>query len=177
SGGVSGVTTVSIVVDPVDDAPTVQGEGYATDEDVALVVDAASGVLANDTDPEGLDLTASLVQGPAHGTLDLASDGAFTYTPADDWNGTVSFTYAVSDGNSSVEAVATVVVAPVNDVVTLSDSAFSTDEDEALAIAAGAGLLAGLSDPDGDALRARLVSGPAQGALSLFVDGSFSYTP
>ncbi len=42
---------------------------YATDEDVNLTVDAP-GVLLNDTDDDTDPLTAVLVTGPSHGTLD-----------------------------------------------------------------------------------------------------------
>ncbi|HVK11128.1 MAG TPA: tandem-95 repeat protein [Gemmataceae bacterium] len=39
------------------------------------------------------------------------------------------------------------------------------------------GVLANDGDPDGDALTAELVSGPANGSLTLNPDGSFAYTP
>src|SRR5207253_8718985 len=42
---------------------------------------------------------------------------------------------------------------------------------------AGPGVLANDSDPDGDKLSAILVSGPANGALTLSADGSFTYVP
>ncbi|HEV7222056.1 MAG TPA: ELWxxDGT repeat protein [Pirellulales bacterium] len=42
---------------------------------------------------------------------------------------------------------------------------------------AAPGVLAGDSDPDGDPITAVLVSGPANGSLSLHADGSFTYTP
>jgi hypothetical protein len=65
------------------------------------------GVLANDTSPGGLSLTAVLLQAPGHGTFSLASDGRFDYTPAARFVGTDSFTYAVMDstGHSDVGEV------------------------------------------------------------------------
>jgi probable HAF family extracellular repeat protein len=42
---------------------------------------------------------------------------------------------------------------------------------------AAPGVLANDSDPDGDALTALIVSGPARGMLALAADGSFTYTP
>jgi hypothetical protein len=47
----------------------------------------------------------------------------------------------------------------------------------ALAASAAGGVLSNDSDPDGDALRAVLVSGPSHGTLALNADGSFAYTP
>ncbi|NOG48619.1 MAG: hypothetical protein HND48_03590 [Chloroflexi bacterium] len=44
-------------------APVAVDDAYTTDEDVALVVDAATGLLANDTDAEADPLTAVLVTG------------------------------------------------------------------------------------------------------------------
>src|SRR5256885_2323275 len=52
----SNIVTVTITVNPVNDAPTGAADSYSTDEDTALTV-AAPGVLANDTDLEGDALT------------------------------------------------------------------------------------------------------------------------
>ena len=60
---------------------------------------AAPGVLGNDTDVDADALTAALVTESPHGTLALASDGSFTYTPAANFNGTDSFTYTANDGS------------------------------------------------------------------------------
>src|SRR5213075_3203231 len=78
--------TVSITVTPVNDPPGTSGaivadDAYTTPEDTTLIV-SAPGVLDNDTDVDGDPLTAVLVNGPAHGTLSLNSDGSFTYTPS-----------------------------------------------------------------------------------------------
>ncbi len=87
---------------------------YSTAEDTALTV-AAPGVLTNDTDPDNDPLTAALVAGPQHGTLDLRPDGSFTYTPDADYHGLDSFTYQANDTslNSNVATV-TLTISPVN---------------------------------------------------------------
>jgi hypothetical protein len=56
------------------------------------------------------------------------------------------------------------------------DDAYTTDEDTSLNVPAP-GVLANDSDPDGDALTAVLVGGPANGTLALNANGGFSYTP
>ena len=54
--------------------PVGVADGYATNEDTALVIAAAAGVLGNDTDADGDALTAVLVQGPSHGSLTLNAE-------------------------------------------------------------------------------------------------------
>ena len=65
-------------------------------------------VLTNDTDVDGNTLTATLVSGPTHGTLDLNADGTFTYTPAANYNGADSFTYRANDGTRPTTATVTI---------------------------------------------------------------------
>jgi hypothetical protein len=93
--------------------PMAVADTYSTDEDVELVVVAAEGVLANDTD-DG-PLTAVLETDVANGTLVLAADGSFTYMPHADFFGEDSFTYKAFDGELYSE-VATVTIT-VNEVV------------------------------------------------------------
>src|SRR5262249_36776954 len=66
---------------PVSEPRPPTADSYTTDEDTPLVVDATMGVLSNDSDPEGDPMTATLVAGPANGTLTLNPDGSFNYTP------------------------------------------------------------------------------------------------
>ncbi|MCF6391773.1 cadherin-like domain-containing protein, partial [Mycobacterium sp. MBM] len=73
----SSVETVSITVAPVNDTPATVGDTFTTNEDTVLT----GNVLTNDSDVDGNPLTATLVDGPANGTLTLNTDGSFTYTP------------------------------------------------------------------------------------------------
>ena len=95
-----------------------------TDEDTVLNV-AATGVLANDTDLDADPLSASVATDPLSGTLDLNSDGSFTYVPDADFSGSDTFTYQVSDGQA-VSAPVTVLinVALVNVAPEAVDDAF-----------------------------------------------------
>ena len=174
--GDSAVASVTITVNPVNDDPVAVDDAYSTDEDTALTVDAASGLLANDTDADGDALTPALVSGPANGTLTLNADGSFSYTPNSNFNGSDSFTYSISDGTSTVEATATITVNAVNDLPEAVNDEYSTDEDTALTIAAP-GVLANDTDPDGDPLTVSIVNEPEHGTVTLSADGSFVYTP
>jgi len=53
----------------IDQPPVASNDTYGVMSGLALNVPAASGVLANDTDPSGSPLTASLVSGPSHGSV------------------------------------------------------------------------------------------------------------
>ncbi len=129
----SNVATVTITVNPVNDPPiAVDDATYAVDEDIALIV-SAPGVLGNDSDVDGDSLTAALATGPSDGTLGLNSDGAFTYTPGPEFNGTDTFTYTANDGTlASNVATVTITVNAVNDTPTTSGIANVTDQEDAL---------------------------------------------
>ncbi|EPE99272.1 tandem-95 repeat protein, partial [Rhizobium grahamii] len=106
---------VNVVVTNVNEVPVATGDSYTTDEDTALVINAA-GVLANDSDVDGNTLKSVLVNGPAHGSLTLNADGSFTYTPAANYSGADSFTYKANDGTAdSAPVTVSIDVKPVND--------------------------------------------------------------
>src|SRR5206468_7304321 len=67
----SDAAAVTVNVTPVNDAPTAAADAYATEEDTSLTIDAAGGVLANDSDAEGDPMSAILVAGPANGAVTL----------------------------------------------------------------------------------------------------------
>ncbi len=169
--------TVTITVNAVNDAPVAVNDSYATDEDVALTV-AAPGVLGNDTDADGDTLTAVLVpaSGPNNGTLTLNANGSFTYTPTADFNGSDGFSYAASDGTATSNATVTITVNAVNDAPVAVNDSFVTEEDTPLSVAAP-GVLGNDTDVEGSPLTAALVTGPANGALTLNATGAFTYTP
>ena len=59
---------------------------------------ATYGVLSNDVDSNKDPLTATLVEGPKHGSLDFHKDGTFSYRPDSSYSGDDYFTYMASDG-------------------------------------------------------------------------------
>jgi VCBS repeat-containing protein len=105
----SNVATVTITISAVDDAPVAVNDSYRTDTAEPLVVDAAAGVLANDSDAEGDSLSAELLTNPSNGTLVLNADGSFTYTPTNNAVGRDTFTYrALAGGKTSEPATVTI---------------------------------------------------------------------
>ncbi|MBI4565817.1 MAG: tandem-95 repeat protein [Planctomycetes bacterium] len=173
----SNTATVAITVHPVNDPPSALDDAFTVQEDSPLNVTAIGGLLANDLDVENDPLTVFLVSGTSNGTLNLSSDGSFTYIPNANYNGPDSFTYRCYDGEL-VSDVATVFlsVADVNDPPVANEDAYSMDEDTALFIGAP-GLLVNDSDLEGNPLAAVLISGPSFGSLELHPDGSFVYAP
>ena len=68
-------------------------------------------------DPEGKQLTYSLLRKPRQGTVEIREDGSFVYTPKKNKVGVDSFTYTAADpaGNVSREATVTVQILKPSD--------------------------------------------------------------
>ena len=111
--------TVTMTVDPVNDAPTAVNDAYTTNEDTPFTATlGVDDLLFNDSDIDGDTLTVNTtpVVDVSNGTLVLNADGTFTYTPTANFNGSDSFTYEISDGNGgTAQATVTITVDPVND--------------------------------------------------------------
>jgi len=107
---------VTITVNAINDSPIGITDSYSMDEDDVLNIKAVAGVLANDDDPDGDGLAALAVSEPAAGTLNLQSDGSFTYVPNANFNGQDTFSYQANDGISSSDTVTVeITVNPIND--------------------------------------------------------------
>ncbi|NCG17419.1 MAG: tandem-95 repeat protein [Rhodobacterales bacterium] len=174
----SGVATVSITVNAIEDLPIALDDDYAGPEDTPIVMDALSGVLGNDSDDDSDPLTAVLVDDVSNGTLVLNADGSFTYTPNLNFSGGDSFTYIANDGDDdSAIATVTLTISGDNDAPVATDDAYATDEDNDLIVFIATGVLANDTDLESDPLSANLVSDVSNGLLALNADGSFTYTP
>lgn len=135
----------------------------------------APGVLANDATEMG-GLTALPGTGPAHGTLNLSTNGGFTYAPFAGYSGPDTFTYFAHDGfSTSAVATVTITVAP-NRAPTATDDSYTFMANTVLLVA-GPGVLANDTDEDGNSLTAVLATGPTKGSLSLKSNGGFTYIP
>lgn len=74
--------------------PVANPDEYDTLEDEVLQIGAEFGLLFNDVS-DGGQIAAVAVSPPANGSLELNSDGSFTYIPDPDFSGEDSFTYLV----------------------------------------------------------------------------------
>ncbi|KJY81497.1 hypothetical protein TW81_17890, partial [Vibrio galatheae] len=94
----------------INGAPLGDNLNVETDEDIPI-----SGQLTA-SDPNDDPLTFELVSGVSNGELVLNSDGSWTYTPGDDFNGQDQFTAIVDDGNGGQDTlVVNIDVLPVDD--------------------------------------------------------------
>lgn len=94
-GEVTSTATVSITVEPVDDAPTAGDDNASTPTNESVWID----VLANDGDVDGDTLSVDAVTNPANGTASLPGNGTVEYTPDPGFTGTDTFRYDVTDGS------------------------------------------------------------------------------
>ena len=161
---------------PPNSRPVANDDSYSTSEDTPLDV-PSPGVLANDHDTDGDQLTAEVVHGPDHGSAVLQPDGSFSYDPSSNYSGADTFSYVSSDGNqSSTVTLVNIDITPVNDAPIAAGDRYSTPVDTALDEPAP-GVLHNDSDADGEVLTAVLVESPLHGTVDLHSDGGFLYTP
>nr|GAP19065.1 protein containing VCBS repeat [Levilinea saccharolytica] len=156
---------------PTNTPPFARDDAYTTAEDTLLDVPFLQGLLLNDNDVDGDLIPTELVTDVTHGTLNLNINGAFTYLPDLNFNGTDSFTYRDFDGQAySNVATVTLTVTAVNDAPTANAQSVSTVENTAKAVT-----LTG-SDVEGSALTYAVVTPPAHGQLSGTAP-NLTYTP
>ena len=112
----SPIATTSLGITPVNNPPVAAPEAYSPTEDTLFTTTAATGVLANDSDPDSA-IQAVLVSGPSNAaSFTLNADGSFSYMPAANFFGTDTFSYVASDGAlDSAVTVVTLTTLPVND--------------------------------------------------------------
>ncbi|GLP81491.1 hypothetical protein TUM20984_29110 [Mycobacterium antarcticum] len=171
-----GTVTITVTADANNVAPVGNSDSYTIAEDTVLTVNAP-GLLGNDTDADGQTLSVvSIGIEPTLGSLELRSDGSFTYTPGPNVNGTDTFTYKASDGAAETAfTTVTITVTAVNDapVVALND-VIPIAKDSFVAIA----LANRSSDVDGDVLTGILVTSTQHGTLVFLGDQrAFTYQP
>ena len=94
-------------------APVCVDDAYTTNQDTTLTVNAANGVLANDT-LNGASIISFDSTSTQGGTVNVNADGSFTYTPTPSFTGPDSFTYTVQNTAGQRTCTANITVVAVN---------------------------------------------------------------
>ena len=166
------VETITLTINPVNDAPVGRSDTYGTDEDTAVTT---GNVLTNDTDVDGDVLTVDSFTQAGNGTVVYNNDGTFTYTPNADYNGSDTFTYDVIDAEGVTDTVTvTVNVTPVNDAPVAVGETLTVQEDVR---ATTGNVLANDTDVDIEPLSIDSFTQPSYGKVTYNGDGTFSYRP
>jgi VCBS repeat-containing protein len=141
---------VKVVEDTAATGNVISGAGTNVDENDAPILDGDGNPIGKDTDPDGDDLSVTQFQVPGSdpvtvpedgsasqlidgvGTIEMGSDGSFTFTPVENYNGTVpDITYTLSDGQGETSTADLVIgdIKDVNDAPEAVDDGTTIDED------------------------------------------------
>ena len=180
--------------------PVGNDDAYTTPVNTPLNVDTASGLLANDTDPDGdpITLVSFIIDGVeylagetasfAGGTITINADGSFTFTPSAGFTGGLPpITYTLTDGTETVFSTVFITVTTPGPPVANND--FDTaDIDTPLNVSAP-GVLANDTynninnvsvvsfEINGVTYNAGQTATLAEGSFTLNADGSYVFVP
>jgi PKD repeat protein len=91
--------TITVTVDPVNDAPVAHADRLFTRPATPATVD----VLADDTDVDGDSLQVAASTDGAHGHVSCTAGGVCTYTPDAGFSGRDTFGYTATDGHGGTD--------------------------------------------------------------------------
>jgi uncharacterized delta-60 repeat protein len=167
--------SVTVNITSVNDAPVAVPVALGgLPEDSSRSIEPAqllAGVTDVDTAAGSLSITAlSIVSGGGLLSPNSTAPG-WSYTPAANYSGPVSFNFTASDGQLVSSSTASLTITPVNDSPVASTSSVSGAEDTVIN-----GIVVA-SDIDSAILTYSLVQQAAHGTVSVNANGSYSYTP
>ncbi|PYY66370.1 hypothetical protein CRX42_32750, partial [Pseudomonas jessenii] len=195
-GSGSNVTsTLNISVTPVDDSFTDISEHVTTAEDTAVTGSVLTGTSSVDGPVSVVNFTIGETTYTAGstatianvGTLVIGANGAYTFTPDANYNGTVpTVNYTVTDGSgSNVTSTLTISVTPVDDSFIDASERVTTAEDTAVS----GSVLTGTTSVDGPVSVVNFTIGDTTytagqtatitnvGTLVIGANGAYTFTP
>jgi hypothetical protein len=167
-GQIEATGTLTITIRPVNDAPIASNDVADTGWSGTVNIP----VLANDTDPDGDDLTPVLLSQPASGTATVVG-ATIRYTPVFGSGGTFSFQYEACDGDGACDAA----------TVTVTVAAITVAQDDTQGTPQGVTVVftASANDAAGNGTWARetfvVITQPANGVARTLGGGRIRYTP
>lgn len=165
---------------PGNQIPVAVDDTYTIQEDTSIDTSADVGVdsvLSNDTDADVGDiLTSAVLSDVSNGTLVLSLNGDFTYMPDQDYSGSDSFTYTVSDGNGGSDTGQVIItINEVNDPPTATDDSYTLQQGDFLPN--GTNVLDNDDDIESPSvLTVTDFSAPSLGTLNIASNGDITYT-
>ncbi|MBA6391508.1 tandem-95 repeat protein [Colwellia sp. BRX10-3] len=169
----SAPATVSISVNPINDAPIANNDTGTVNEGVSTIIDLRS----NDSDAETATnaLIVTNLSSASNGTVVNNNDGTVTYTHNGSETLTDSFTYTINDGSvDSAPATVSITVTAVNDTPIANNDTGAVNE--------GASTIIDLRGNDSDAetannaLTVTNLSSASNGTVVNNNDGTVTYT-
>lgn len=176
-GEYSNIALVAITIHPANQPPNAVNDSYSMNKGDTLTV-PAPGVFDNDSDDISFTLDSYDATTTGGGTVSMAGDGSFSYTPAStSYVGTDTFTYTIIDGLGLTDT-ATVTITVLDPAVPIArDDSYATQRNTPLTVAAP-GVMANDDTTAGPlAVVAATVTTAHGGTAQLYADGHFTYTP
>lgn len=149
----SNTAAVKITVNSANDPPITEDQSVSVSEGGEAQITLAG------SDPDGDELTFSVTEEPASGTLSGDAPN-LVYQPSENFSGSDSFAFVANDGtaDSNVSRV-NITVNATNDAPLAQETSVETNEDASVTVTLKA------SDPDSDQLTFTIVSQPSYGTL------------
>ncbi len=98
--GMCATATVSVTVNgtntPSNRPPLAVDNQGTTQQNTPITIS----ILGNDSDPDGHQITPTIIANPTNGTVALQADGSVIYTPTNGYIGTDFFTYQICDNGT-----------------------------------------------------------------------------
>ena len=162
--------TVSITIQPVNDAPISSAITYVAYEDAT----SSENIGEYDFDIENEAISYQLISTPSHGIAVLNEDGVLEYTPNANYNGTDSISYQVCDASGACSlSVLEILVFSINDNPIAQPAFITIQEDES-----ANGIIEDLvTDADNESLFFGTMIAPVNGLLVIQNNGDYSYSP
>ncbi|MEM7256310.1 MAG: Ig-like domain-containing protein [Pseudomonadota bacterium] len=170
SDGNGGTDTATITVNvtgvdaPANQPPVAEDDLATTTQNTGVSIE----LLGNDADPDSDVITVSSITSPSNGTATLQASGQVLYTPAEDFSGTDSFDYEITDGNGGTDnATVTIAVTedgtPVNQPPIAVDDTLTTELNDPVRFRP----IDNDSDPEGDSVDLVSITQPQNGAARI----------
>ncbi|WP_019617234.1 tandem-95 repeat protein, partial [Psychromonas ossibalaenae] len=167
--GATATTTSTISVTDINDGPTITAENSTVAEDSGSVTAAYTAA-----DVDGVIVSTIATVPAEQGTVTInETDGTYTFTPAENFNGDATITFVTTDDDgATASTTSTISVADINDGPTINADNGAMDEDSSITVSYNA------ADVDGVIVSTTATVPAEQGTVTINeTDGTYTFTP